>query len=235
MYNYELEGCQIIAGQRYKKDAVNYFPQWTRVIPDKKEGQKLDLSWMLEKLDHLRAFDNLCACFRIEEPKIKALMNDQTVYFRADWLREVLQAFQDIGATKLEGRFVAPEGYPVVLSGGGLTVLLMPSRASGYNYTPDLSKLARMPENMDKKRKSKIKQEPQNKKCLKLRDIAGIANGDGVILLRAYRPGTYDLQVSAAMPANELTGDIAQDFIDRDVEKIDFSDGRVIVWLVPVA
>lgn len=73
------------------------------------------------------------------------------------------------------------------------------------------------------------------KKCLKLRDIAAIVSGDGVVLLRAYRPGTYDLQVHAAIPASELTGDIAQCFMNRDVEKIDFSDGRVIIWLVPVA
>lgn len=73
------------------------------------------------------------------------------------------------------------------------------------------------------------------KKCLKLRDIAAIASGDGVVLLRAYRPGTYELQVSAAIPANELTGEIVQCFMNRDVEKIDFSDGRVIIWLVPVA
>ena len=234
-YNYEISDCQIIFGARYKEDTKNYFPTYTRVIPDAKAGVKLDLSWMLEKLDHLRAFDNLCACFKIKEPKIKITMNDQTVYFQADWLRKVLQAFGDIGVTKLTGQFIAIEGVPVVFSGGGLTVLLMPSSASGYNYTPELTKFSRMPENMDKKRKSKIKQEPQNKKCLKLRDIAAIASGDGVVLLRAYRPGTYELQVSAAMPANELTGEIAQCFMNRDVEKIDCSDGRVIIWLVPVA
>lgn len=73
------------------------------------------------------------------------------------------------------------------------------------------------------------------KKCLKLRDIAAIASGDGVVLLRAYHPGTYDLQVHAAIQASELTEEIAQCFMNRDVEKIDFSDGRVIIWLVPVA